>query len=320
LAAIVLGACAANVDDSDGGPPSATGLTISLPLPTIPGISAGPSAPTPSAPTGCGFLNNYTAAIAEATIACTGTLGPDSFTVSSSGSLQRNFTQCAPGVAPDVANQLRQTVDDFLSLQQRANVPDAKNCFPEQWTSWKTSFLQNGNTVCPSWSVVGSIGAATVASVAEVAASLPILSDLPTGGIPASLLNAAKEDVLYAVTLPVTGIGQPCGDALSCAAACSGGLPGFFVGSQNGLAIGDPCWWLSDATYASGSDPFMQNDYYHPMSYHGDPPGDIYGHRNRVSEACSRWGGDYHYQGILRLDCVSPDDPNSPCSSICDVP
>ena len=55
------------------------------------------------------------------------------------------------------SSQLRQTIDDFLSLQRRANVPDAKNCFPAQWTSWKAGFLQDGNTVCPSWTVVGSI-------------------------------------------------------------------------------------------------------------------------------------------------------------------
>jgi hypothetical protein len=309
-------AAASGQDDVEEATPPLLGLPLPLPLPT-------PGPPTPSSPAAsgtCGFMNNYTAAIAEATIACTGTLGPSSFIVSSTGLLQRNFSQCSPAVSGSVAAGLQQTIDDLLGLQQRANVPEAKACFASQWTSWRTNFLNSGNSVCPSWTVVGSIGTATLASVALVIQSLPILSSLPTGGILQNVLDATKENFLYAVSLPLPPPIQPCGDALSCAAACTGGLPGFYLGQQNGLAIGDPCWWLSSTTYASGSDPFKQNDYYHPMSYYGDPPGDIYGHRNRVSEACSRWGGGYHYQGVLELDCVSPGDPSSPCSSICNVP
>jgi hypothetical protein len=287
---------------------------LGLPLP-LPGTS-----PPPAAPSDCGVMNHYTAAIAEATIACTGTLGPDSFTVGSSGRLERNFTQCSSSVSASTAVELRQTIDDLLSLQQRADVPAAKSCFAPQWTAWRTQFLNSGNSVCPSWTVVASIGTATFASVAQVIGSLPILSNLPVGGIARDVLDATKENFLYLVALPLPPPIQPCGDALSCANACTAGLPGFYLGQQTGLAMGDPCWWLSSTSYASGSDPYKQNGYYHPMSYYGDPPGDIYGHRNRVSETCSRWGGGYHYQGILQLDCVSPNDPNSPCSSICNVP
>jgi hypothetical protein len=319
LALSFVCACAASngQDESladDSPPVAALGLPLPVPVP-LPGSPA----PAPAAGAGCSFLNNYTAAIAEATIACTGTLGPDSLAVGASGLLQRNFGQCSASVSPASSTQLMQTVDDLLSLQQRADVANAKTCFPQQWSSWRASFLQSGNAVCPTWSKVASIGTATVASVAQVVLGLPVLNGLPTGGILQDVLNAAKENFLYLVSLPPSAPAQACGDALSCAAACTGGLPGFYVGQQNQMVVGDPCWWLSSATYASGSDPFMQNDYYHPMSYYGDPPGDIYGHRNRVSEACSRWGGDYHYRGILRLDCVSPNDPNSPCSSICDV-
>jgi hypothetical protein len=307
----VFGCVGANgQDDADRGTP-----LLGLPLP----IPIGPGAPAPAASGSCAALNHYTAAIAEATIACTGTLGPDSLTIGPTGLLQRNFTQCSATVSSSVGAGLRQTIDDLLGLQQRANV-SAKACFAPQWASWRASFLNSGNSVCPSWTVIASLGTATFASVARVVGELPILSTLPIGGILQDVLDATKENFLYAVALPLPPPVQPCGDALSCAQACTGGLPGFFLGTQNQLALGDPCWWLSSTTYASGSNPFQQNGYYHPMSYYGDPPGDIYGHRNRVSEACSRWGGGYHYQGVLELDCVSPGDPNSPCSSICNVP
>jgi len=263
-------------------------------------------------------LNDYTAAIAEAVIACTGILGPDSLVVGSSGRLQRNFTSCSL-VSGSAAAGLLQTIDDFLGLQQRAGL-SAASCFPDQWTSWRTSFLAAGNTTCPSWSLVASLGAATAQTVALVVAQLPPLRNLPDAGLPLNILDLTKQNFLYLVTLPLLLPPQPCGNALSCAAACSGGLPGFFLGQQNGLALGDPRWWLSTTSYDPSSDPFMQNGYYHPMSYYGDLPGDIYGHRNRVGEACSRWGGYYHYQAVLKLDCVSPGDPSSPCSSVCDVP
>jgi hypothetical protein len=298
-------------DDATGSGPL-LGLPLPLPLPT----GSPPTAAAQSA--SCAALNNYTAAIAEATIACTGTIGPDSFVVGSSGRLQRNFTQCS--VSGSQSAQLRQTIDDLLGLQQRGNLV-ASSCFPNQWSTWRTNFLAAGNSTCPSWTIVSALGTATSVTVQTLIALLPVLGNLATGGLPKSILDLAKENFLYLVTLPLLTPPQPCGDAMSCAAECTGGLPGFYLGTQAGLILGDPCWWLSSTQYSSSSsDPFMQSGYYHPMSYYGDPPGDIYGHRNRVGEACSRWGGNYHYQAILKLDCVVPNDPNSPCSSVCDVP
>jgi hypothetical protein len=60
----------------------------------------------------CKSYDGYTAAIAEATIDCIGTIGPDSFVVNALGMLVRGFPACTlPG---DVDSLLR--IDRLLSL------------------------------------------------------------------------------------------------------------------------------------------------------------------------------------------------------------
>src|SRR6266536_2054883 len=160
------------------------GLPLPLPLP-LP--SPGPGATAPAATGTCGSLNDYTAAIAEAAIACTGTMCPSTFVVGSTGRLQRNFSDCLPSVSPATAAQLRQTIDDFLSLQVRANV-NAASCFPNQWTTWRTSFLAAGNTACPTWTLISSLGSATVATVDQLVGQLPVLNG-PNGGLLQNVLD-----------------------------------------------------------------------------------------------------------------------------------
>src|SRR5690349_11278643 len=60
----------------------------------------------------CTTYNGYTAALAEATVDCTGTIGPGSFSVDALGLLSRNFSACTIAGAGDTL--LR--IDRLLSL------------------------------------------------------------------------------------------------------------------------------------------------------------------------------------------------------------
>src|SRR5262249_54033293 len=80
----------------------------------------------------CTNYNGYTAAIAEATIDCIGTVGPTSYGVDVAGLLQRSFSACTlPGT---VDSLLR--IDRLLSLQLRLDLPLANVCIAQAWTDW----------------------------------------------------------------------------------------------------------------------------------------------------------------------------------------
>ena len=88
------------------------------------------------------------------------------------------------------------------------------------------------------------------------------------------------------------------------------------------MIVGDPRAWLTNASYYTDdtSNPFKQAGYYHAMSAWRGAPGDLYGHRNRVSEQCTRWVASVgmHVKGLLIRDCISTDVPES-CMSLCSV-
>jgi hypothetical protein len=143
----------------------------------------------------CSTLNGYTAALAEATIACTGTIGPDSFNADS-GWLVRNFNQCDPTPPPTFPPAgLPQTpeenqrsrlkdVDDLLYLQRLATDQPYRECFVEPWKRWQKQILASGYGACPIWKKVEAFNPPTRENVLTLAATqprLPKLSDFKGG-------------------------------------------------------------------------------------------------------------------------------------------
>lgn len=268
--------------------------------------------------TECAPFNAYTAALAEATLACIGTLNPRAYAVDrNSGLLERKFPRCHRD--PQRQRDPLQEVDALLSLQQREErLPGFTSCLVGQWEAWREDFLGRGNSVCPDFHAVEVSGAADAASVDAQIEALPKLPSEDTpGDVP-----IGKTSIAYEVRYPGPDLQQPCGNARSCAVRCVEGLPGFALGvdDDRGLFLGDPVWWLMSDVYSPTENPFLRAGYYHPMSYYGPLPGDVFGHHNRRGEKCSKWaGGTAHYQLTLLEDCLDPALPST-CLSLCTVP
>jgi len=253
----------------------------------------------------CKSYDGYTAAIAEATIDCIGTIGPDSFVVNALGLLVRGFSACTP--PGDVDSLLR--IDRLLSLQLRPDLVLANLCIAQAWTNWLTTVVVPQNiSVCPVWTKVSATGSPTPENVAQNIQTLPPLPD----SNPNTVVPYGKEQFLYAVTFPAPPpLLQQCKTAQSCASACTGGFAGFFVGQSGDDIIGDPYWWLDPTDYGPDS-PYRTEGYYHPMSYAPDDvPGAIYGDWARREDACSWWNGVQHVLGTLLEDKLVPSDPST---------
>jgi hypothetical protein len=251
---------------------------------------------------GCTTYNGYTAALAEATIDCIGTIGPDSFAVDPGGRLGRSFSACTlPGEGDPLLR-----IDRLLSLQLRPNeLPLATFCMAQGWTNWLLAIATQNVSVCPVWTKLSATGTATPDSVLQNIQTLPLLPDEN----PETPVPIGKEQFLYSVSLPIPPpLLQGCRTAQSCASVCSGGLAGFFAGQAGPDVIGDPYWWLDPGDYGSNS-PYRTPNFYHPMSYADDDvPGAIYGDYARRGDACSWWNGDQHVYGTLLEDKLVPSD------------
>jgi hypothetical protein len=289
----------------------------------------GPSAvcPPPRDLQICEQYKAYTAALAEATVACTNTLGPDSFDASS-GVLRRKFDTCT-GPGPK-ARELLADVDDLLALQKFPGQDQLRECYVEPWKAWRQKFFDSGNRSCPMWQNATPVPGtdANVETVGVNARAEPRLRlpretkpgeriDFPSNVKPN--VKFGKEFFYYTVAFrDFSEHGQPCGDAQSCAALCTGGLAGFYQGTKEDRILGDALWWWDPTSYDPSTDPYRQNGYYHPMSYFGPLPGALFGHPNRVGEACSYWDGYEHIPATLcGPTCVLPPDVG--CTTLCRV-
>jgi hypothetical protein len=247
----------------------------------------------------CTTYNGYTAALAEATIDCIGTIGPDTFVVDALGLLVRNFSTCTvPGGGDPLLR-----IDRLLSLQLRDDLLLRTACFADAWTNWLLTMVAGRITVCPVWTKLSASGSPTPENVAQNIATLPPLPD----SNPNTPVSYGKEQFLYAVSFPrPLPLLQQCRTPQSCAQACAGGLAGFFVGVSGADVIGDPYWWLDPNDYGAAS-PYRSPGYYHPMSYADDDvPGAIYGDWARRGDACSWWNGVQHVLGFLFEDRLDP--------------
>jgi hypothetical protein len=258
----------------------------------------------------CTTYNGYTAALAEATIDCVGTIGPDSFGVDPSGLLGRRFSACT--VPGEVDSLLR--IDRLLSLQLRPSLVLANACFAQAWIEWLATIAARNISVCPLWTKLSRAGSPTPDNVAQNIQTLPSLPD----GNRDTVVPFGKEQFSYAVRLPSPPpLLQQCRTAQTCAQACTGGLAGFYVGQSGDDIVGDPYWWVDPTDYGSSS-PYRAAGYYHPMSYADDDvPGAIYGDWARRGDPCSWWNGEQHVLGTLLEDKLVPSDSRT-WASRCD--
>jgi len=285
----------------------------------------------------CSQFNSYAAAIASYTLDCTGRIDQNSFLIDDNGFLARNFNECAGD-----DQSLLQSIDDFLGLQFPDGDPVpyagdgnpiayAQDCIAGRWAAWRESFEQSGNTVCPDWVKAGVINEPTLELYDKFAAALPELPVQEDGSRP-GVVNDMKINAIYTTSFPNGQPDQRCGSAGNCAAACAGGFPGLVIGQDGDAITTDPPPWESNVNYPDPNDsttnPFMRTSYYHPMSFYGALPGDLFGARPRANgdakgnhEACSYYANGTHNLGSLQLNCrTAPDGVTQACVSVCSPP
>jgi hypothetical protein len=268
----------------------------------------------------CSAFDSYTAALAAYTIACLGTVGPDSFVVDRAGHLKRTFDHC-----PNDSRK-RQSIDDILGLQYRESLfPHATECIAGRWAEWKRSFDRSGIVECPRWRQDRVVDAPSRERMTRMLPVFPAVQQTARGRVAppvvegAGMARLAEENYLFTTFFPGRAPAQSCETPAACAARCAGGFPGFVLQAEGTQVLGDPTYWLADDVYDDrDTDPFWAEGYFHPMSYYGPLPGVLAGHRARsyLDEQCSYFDGTLHNILNLRIDCIDNADLDS-CISLC---
>jgi hypothetical protein len=209
-------------------------------------------------------------------------------------------------------------------------------CIRDAYLTTAKTLVGAGVTVCPNWHKVFAGGVPTQRHVAAIASRLPHprvrspndpapvwVVDPPT---PGSGFRFPKEYFFYAVSFDnlVPPTAQTCGSAVACARECAGLWEGFLVGRFGKYLVGDPYYWLDPTDYGGFDavhDPYNRaNGYYHPMSFAGTLPGEIYGDYARAAfadskavdatgaaELCTMWDGSNHVMARLIQDTLLGD-------------
>lgn len=271
----------------------------------------------------CWRYRNVTAAIGAAVIDCQGTIGPDSFEVKD-GALVPKFSSCRANAAnakvdPAVAYSTLQTL---LAVQQTKEDPRIQECFAGQWNRWHELFQRTNITQCPSWTKTEVIGGATSSTLRQLAKMYARAPKAPAeceqlteraarkacisrsiqeqlAKDPALSHEQSLRDIIpppkTSQTYTVTSADPSCEDPGACAAQCAAAFPGFVLAAGGNRVDGDATYWLS------ADPPGTYIGYTHPMCQYNGPPGDLYGHINRVGEMCTRWDDfDGCYVTLLR--------------------
>ena len=265
----------------------------------------------------CKSYDTYAATIATLTVDCLGRIDQNSFVLDAAGFLRRNFQDC-----PLDFSKL-QSIDDFLGLQYRRvlagktvdPLPFGKDCIAGRWARWRDQFDSSGVIACPDWRKAAEINTPTDALYDEIAKQLPPLpyqERRDRVAVPEQI----KVNSVYFVTLPPGIPGQQCGTPGACAAICAAGFPGFVIQQEGSTVLTDPPAWQLDLVF-TGSNPFMRLGYYHAMSLYGAPPGEIFGHKNRVPENCSYYDSGYHFLSQLEENCQDMPGGGQSCVSAC---
>lgn len=276
----------------------------------------------------CADYAGLTALLAEKTIACTGTIGPNSFAIDDQGQLKNNFDSCTAGDASARASNF-ESVTKLVRLQAfRSALPRFQECLVDRYTRWTELFKRTELKSCPAWkklAVFGEGNAATSKQLGKMQLKFPYVPAspknvrLPSPGaitqqsarlVPTDLQPSpderfadihvpSKSSILYEISYS-----QPepnCDDPAVCAAQCAAFLPGFVVSAAGNQLVADPASWYRDRTTTTCSavpsdDPWCPPNFVHQMSLYSTssgpvPPGDLYGHPNRgnMGEHCDRW-------------------------------
>ncbi len=291
----------------------------------------------PPAQDACANYGGLTALLAEATIRCTGTIGPQSFTINGQGLLQNTFSACTS--APEKENL--EKVTKLLGLQSfRSALPKFQECLTDRYTRWSELFQRTNLKSCPVWTEPTVIGEGDRASNTQLSKMQPRLPYVPASDKDphvkptpedrfVDIQAPSKSSILYKISYP-----QPepsCDDPAVCAAQCAAFLPGFVVS-----AAGNHCWRIRHLgseiapcclARPPGTDDPWCPPYVHAMAITRTsagstvPPGDLYGHPNRgnMGERCVRWLPPTEttpgttYITDLGLECVAPGDCLSRC-------
>jgi hypothetical protein len=288
----------------------------------------------------CADYGGLTALLAEATVRCTGTIGPESFAIGPNGLLQSKFTACTN--APEKENL--EQVTKLLQLQAfHSALPRFQECLTDRYSRWSELFKRTNLKTCPVWTEPTVIGAGDRASIAQLSRMQPKLQYVPASEKDprpkptpderfVGIEVPSKSSILYKISYPLP---EPaCVDPAVCAAQCAAFLPGFVLSAAGTQLLADPAsWYRSDNGFAPCSDantldpwcpPFVHAMSVTRTSYSSYvPPGDLYGHPNRAhfGEHCFRWvpdssgGPGFNYETDLVLECTDPAQTN--CLSRC---
>ncbi len=260
----------------------------------------------------CWRYRNVTAAIGAAVIDCQGTIGPSSFEIKD-GLLVPKFDSCRAPVegAPAEPSRAFQALKTLLTVQQtEGEDPRVKECFAGQWNRWHELFQRTGITQCPSWKKTEIIGQPTSGTLRQLSKMYPRAPKVSSECN--ELASRAERDACIAhrveeqfekdptlrheqtlvdivpppktsQTYTVSSSDAACDDPGACAAQCAAAFPGFVRAASGTRVDGDATYWLSDEDYGT----YM--GYQHQMAQYQGPPGDTYGHINRIDEECWRW-------------------------------
>lgn len=281
----------------------------------------------------CSSYDAYSAALAELTVQCLGTLDPSSYGVNKEGLLAPRFEKCT---LPDPKGQDRlRSIKQILSLQKRTKtLPFAKSCMADRFAVATQKLAQAGISSCPAWKLDRVVNPINSDVIGNVTGKLPKIPEegLKDDGRPLGVFDALKVNSIYKVELSPNAPKQACEGAAQCALACATAFPGFALDQVGDNSIlTDPVAWLLDTTYpTSTSDPYLRPGYYHPMSWYPAPPGALYGDYARFSpcgtnadgaglcapELCSYYTGGLHKMTKLQRDCLDDTDLST-CNSYC---
>jgi hypothetical protein len=206
-------------------------------------------------PVGCERYEPYSTALAEYTLDCIGTIGPESYMVDAQGRLVPRFRACTPRLSTsnDTRNPL-QDIKSILSLQ----LPEPERlmlinddgtpvvigkgitpspfhqCLSSAWQAGVVAWRNAGAPTCPNWTKVGDDPTSNIPDalgLAEYTKALPQPDQLRNVASP---LAPPKRRFYYKVTLPADPALSKDQDAMALKAAgpCSAGLKGFYVRSE----------------------------------------------------------------------------------------
>lgn len=303
---------------------------------------------------GCADYGGWTALLGQATVTCTGTIGPDSYFIAADGRLKNKFVNCVAEstsvsleahASSEPRSRSLDNIKMILGLQDSPALPRFRECLTDRHSRWRELFTRTGLKSCPQWNQVAVIGNASKAKHKQLAKTMPHLDYVSANEnrTPRQMYDErfvdlqvpTKSNILYNVSYA-----QPegaCDDPAACAAQCAAFLPNFVVSAGDGQVLVDPASWYRDSNYSDKpcghpytEDPYCpQDEFVHQMSLFSTsdgitvPPGDLYGHRNRanVGEHCDRWrpgSGStpgFNYETDLVLECT--DSAMTHCLSRC---